>query len=101
MTDSTCGTSLTADVSGHRCIDFGIIRSRVALDESRRAHDLTGLTVTALDDLKFEPRLLDPAPALLLPDGFDRRHFARVDIAAGNMQDRTGRPSTCTVHAPH
>src|SRR6202043_1963853 len=69
-----------ANVSGHRCIDFSIIGSRIALYESRRAHDLTRLTVAALDDLEFEPRLLDPAPALLLPDGLDRRHLARADV---------------------
>src|SRR5882757_3246999 len=70
----------TADVSGHCRIDFSIIGRGIALDESRRAHDLTRLAVAALDDLEFEPRLLDPAPALLLRDGLDRRHFARAHV---------------------
>src|ERR1700720_3619133 len=45
-----------ADVAGHRVVDIGIRRMWVAGKERRSGHDLAGLTIVALDDLKIKPR---------------------------------------------
>jgi hypothetical protein len=45
-----------------------------------------------LDDFELEPRLLDPASALGLPDRLDRRHFARAN-ARRRQHAGTNRPA--------
>src|SRR5450759_3245730 len=48
----------SADVSRHGRIDVGIVGVGGGVEQSRRRHDLPGLTVSTLDDLQVEPVFL-------------------------------------------
>src|SRR5260370_7087483 len=63
-----------ADVAGHRVVDVGIRRTRVACKQRRSRHDLARLAVAALGDLAVEPGLLDLGARRGLADRLDRRH---------------------------
>src|SRR2546428_10925133 len=63
----------SADIAGHRSIDVGIAWFRRAGKQCRCRHDLTGLAITALDDIELEPRLLQRLPYRRLADRFDGR----------------------------
>src|SRR5688500_16565326 len=47
-----------ADVAGHRVVDVLVRGIRIRRQEDRGRHDLSRLAVTALGDVRFEPRLL-------------------------------------------
>ena len=70
------------------------------LQQRRRLHDLARLAVAALRHLKVDPGLLHGMRALGI-EPFDRRDLGAGHRATGVMQERVGRPSTCTVQAPH
>src|SRR5216683_4991973 len=72
-----------ADVAGHRVIDVGVRRMRVALKERRSGHDLAGLAVAALNDFAVEPGLLDLGARRCRADGLDRG-----DLGAADAVDR-------------
>ena len=46
-------------ITGHGVIDVGVGRIWVSLQQRSRGHDLPGLAVAALRDIKFAPRLLE------------------------------------------
>src|SRR5437773_1123575 len=69
----------TADVARHRIVDVGIHRTRFARQERHSRHDLAGLAVAALNDLKIEPRLLDPRARRGRADRLDRGDRGRAD----------------------
>src|SRR5216683_460466 len=94
----------SADVAGHRGIDVRVIRFRRAGKERRCRHDLPGLAIAALDDLEFQPRLLQRLSGRRLPDCLDgrngfvadgvdpchartRRHAVNVDGARSAQRD--------------
>src|SRR6266542_4982390 len=60
-----------ADVAGHGIVDLGIARVRIARQQSRRRHDLPGLTIAALDNLEIEPCLLNLPASRRIADGLD------------------------------
>src|SRR5262249_58891223 len=62
-----------ADVAGHRVVDVGIRRMRVARKQRRSGHDLARLAVAALNDLAVEPGLLDLGAGRGRADRLDRR----------------------------
>src|ERR1700689_1495019 len=62
----------STDVSGHRRINVGIIRRRIARQKRRGGHDLPWLTVPALHDLQIEPRLLNFGAGVGLTHPLDR-----------------------------
>src|SRR5216684_8692970 len=68
-----------ADVAGHRVIDVGFGRMRVAGKERRRGHDLARLAVAALNDLPVEPGLLDLGARRRRADRLDRRDLGGAD----------------------
>src|SRR5262245_32753306 len=68
-----------ADVAGHRIVDFGISRMRVARKECRGRHDLARLAVPALWHLMIDPGLLDPGARRGRADSFDRRDRRTAD----------------------
>src|ERR1700690_3707150 len=82
------------DVAGHRRIDVGITRMGRCAQKRARGHDLPGLTVAALYDLRIEPRLLDAPPGGSRSDTLDGGDRTLTDRAHG--QD-TG-PHGVTVH---
>jgi len=71
--------SAAADVAGHRVVDIGIRRMRVAREKRRRGHDLARLAVTALHDLPIEPGLLDLGARRRAADRLDRRNRGSAD----------------------
>src|ERR1700704_2542425 len=68
-----------ADVAGHRVVDVGIRRMRVAREQRRSRHDLARLAVAALNDLAVEPGLLDLGAGRGLADRLDRRDLRCAD----------------------
>src|SRR5260221_3431906 len=68
-----------ADVAGHRVVDVGIRRMRVAREQRRSRHDLARLAVAALNDLPVEPGLLDLGDRRSRADGLDRRDLGGDD----------------------
>src|SRR5687768_13978914 len=68
-----------ADVAGHRVVDIGIGRVRVACQQRRSGHDLARLAVPALRDLAVEPGLLDPSTRRCGTDRLDRCDLSRAD----------------------
>src|SRR5262245_17475570 len=61
--DLLIGTAAT-DVAAHGFIDVGIGRIRFLCQKSRGRHDLARLTVTALRNVDFDPRLLNRMTAV-------------------------------------
>src|SRR5258708_1939142 len=68
-----------ADVAGHRVVDVGIRRMRVARKERRSGHDLARLAVAALNDLPIEPGLLDFGARRCRAACLDRGDLGRAD----------------------
>src|SRR6202011_2203870 len=68
-----------ADVAGHRVVDIGIGRMRVAGEERRSGHDLARLAVAALNDLPVEPGLLDLGACRRRADRLDRCDLGSAD----------------------
>src|SRR5512132_2392742 len=60
-----------ANVAGHGIVDLGIARVRIARQQSRRRHDVPGLTIPALDNLEIEPCLLNLPASRRIADGLD------------------------------
>src|SRR3979490_272680 len=89
----------SADVAGHRVVDVGIRRTRVACEQRRSRHDLARLAVAALGDLAVEPGLLDLGARRGLADRLDRRDLGCADAvdrgdagAGGRAGDPDGTP---------
>src|SRR5205823_6149117 len=62
-----------ADVPGHRVVDIGIRRMRVARQQRGSGHDLSRLAVTALDNFTIVPSLLNLGARRRRADRLDRR----------------------------
>src|SRR3954447_5538036 len=69
----------TADVPAHGLIDVGVCRTRVACQQRRGRHDLSGLAIAALHDFVLEPGLLNLCAGVRLADRFDRRNLRTAD----------------------
>src|SRR6187549_1319232 len=69
----------TADVAGHRVVNIGIARMRIARKQCRGGHDLARLAVTALRHLAVDPNLLDPGAHSRRPDPLDRGDGGTAD----------------------
>src|SRR5690606_29204181 len=79
LADTVVGAA-PAEVAGHRLVDVGVRRVRLALEQRDRAHDLPGLTVAALRDVLVDPGLLDLMQrAVLRGDAFDRRDLDTLE----------------------
>ena len=76
-----------ADVAVHRRVDLGVGRRRVAGEERRGGHQLTGLAVAALRHVELQPRLLQRMRAIG-GEPFDGRHLPRADRRDGVWQAR-------------
>src|SRR4029450_8480758 len=70
----------TTDIARHGRVDLDIARIGIALEKSRRGHDLARLAVAALHDFNIEPSPLDLGSAFGFPDRFDRRNFLADDV---------------------
>src|ERR1700676_3847437 len=83
--------STPANVAAHGLVDIGIARLRFLGEQRGRAHDLSGLAVTTLRNVVFDPRLLHWMAAVNREtfnsnDGFsghtlNRRHAGADDVA--------------------
>src|SRR5580692_6614676 len=73
-----------ADVAGHCGVDVRIRWMWVAREQRRSRHDLARLTVTALNDLSIQPRLLDLGAGRRGTDGLDRHDFRSADAVDGS-----------------
>ena len=82
-------------VSISSSVGCGVFFNRATAD----ADDLSGLAVTALCDIVFEPDLLDRW--WLLPRTFNGGDVLVGNSRYGGEQDRTALPSRWMVHAPH
>src|SRR5258707_15286837 len=85
-----------ADVAGHRVVDVGIRRMRVAGEQRRGGHDLARLTVAALNDLPVEPGLLDLGADCGRADRLDRGDLGGAD--AVDRSDTGARGGTVDMH---
>src|SRR6516162_10839811 len=85
------GTTAT-DVAGHRVVDIGIRRMRVAGKQRRGGHDLARLAVAALNNLAVEPGLLDLGARCCRADGLDRRDLGSADTVDGGDAGTGGGP---------
>src|SRR3979490_954442 len=88
-----------ADVAGHRVVDVGIRRTRVAREQRRSRHDLARLAIAALGALAVEPSLLDLGARRGRADRLDRRDLGCADAvdrgdagAGGRAGDPDGTP---------
>src|SRR6187399_199222 len=72
-------SSAAADVAAHGIVDVCIGGMRIARQQRRGGHDLSRLTVAALNDLMVEPRLLDFCTGRRRADGFNRRNRRPFD----------------------
>src|SRR5882672_11730398 len=68
-----------ADVAGHRIVDIGIGRTRIAGEQRCSRHDLARLAVAALHDFTVEPGLLDLGAGRGRADRLDRRDLGCAD----------------------
>ena len=71
-----------AQIAGHGAIDPAVVRCRFCLQQRDRAHDLTGLAVTALGDIEIVPGLAHSLPDFILRHRFygdDRLPFRPAD----------------------
>src|SRR5215470_6986753 len=68
-----------ADVAGHRVVDIGIGRTRIAREQRRSRHDLARLAIPALRDLAVDPGLLDLGAGRARADRLDRRDRRAAD----------------------
>src|SRR5690606_18029604 len=84
-TDALVGTAAT-DVADHRRIDFSVGRLRRHLEQGQRRHDLSGLAVTALHDIVFDPGALQRMRAVAAET------LDRADLLAdqGRCRDHAG-----------
>jgi hypothetical protein len=73
---------------------------RLTLQRSH-GHDHPALAMTALRYIMLDPRLLHRVQDAFRGETFDGRDLLASAARAGNAQERTAAPSTCTVHAPH
>jgi hypothetical protein len=80
-TDANVGGAAT-DVAVHGKIDIAIRWFWIEAEQRRGAHDLAGLTVTALRNIQGYPRLLHGG-ALFAVQALDRRDFAGTDRRDG------------------
>src|SRR6516165_12112675 len=64
-------SAATADVSGHRSVDVGIVGVWRRSKQRGRRHDLPGLAVAALNDFEIEPGLLHLGARRGRADAFD------------------------------
>src|SRR6185437_14299695 len=68
----------TADVAGHRAVDFVRCGVRVLLEQRGRLHDLAGLAVTALWDLFLDPGTLHGVQNSIPRESLDGRDSLRA-----------------------
>src|SRR5215510_13906490 len=73
-----------ADIAGHRVVDIGICRTRVAREQRSGRHDLARLAITTLNDLAVEPGLLDTGAHRGRADCLDGRNLRRADAIDGS-----------------
>src|SRR5467141_2682767 len=71
--------SAAADVAGHGLVDITVLRARVACQECRCGHDLTGLAIATLYDFKIEPGLLNFYASRSPADRFNGGDFGIAD----------------------
>ena len=69
-------------VAGHRAVDVGVGRMRVAFEQRRRGHDLAGLAIAALRHVELTPGLLQRMLSARV-EALDRR-----DLRASDARDR-------------
>src|SRR5262245_51955854 len=79
-----------ADIAGHRVVDVGIRRTRVAREQRRSGHDLARLAVAALRDLAVEPGLLDLGAPRCRADCLDGRDLGAADAVDGSDAGTSG-----------
>ena len=89
-----------ADVAAQRRVDVGIGRIGLCGEQRGGGHDLARLAVAALHHVQLGPGALHRVAAV------GRQSFDGGDLLARDGRHRrdagtAGRPSTCTVQAPH
>jgi hypothetical protein len=76
-------SSTAADVAGHGFVDIFVGGLGVLLEEHGGAHDLSGLAITALWDVDFNPGALQGMSEIV------RKAFDRGDVLSGNARERS------------
>ena len=100
-TDARVGGAAT-DIAAHRHVDVVVGGNGDAGEQRGRGHDLARLAVAALRHVQLDPGGLDVVADLAVADRLDRGdRGASPTEAMGVWQARAGRPSRCTVQAPH
>ena len=79
-----------ADVASHGGIDVSVAGVGILGQQSRGGHDLAGLAVAALHDLKFAPGVLDALAGRGIANCFDGDNFPPASSATGVTQERVG-----------
>jgi hypothetical protein len=91
LTNANVGAA-AADVPGHRYVNVGVIRMRVARKKRDCGHDLSGLAVAALHHLEIEPSSLDLSAGVRIPNGLDGHDGCIADAADGRYAGTDGGP---------
>src|SRR5262249_54596629 len=86
LADADVGAA-AANVSCHRGVNVGVVGMRRVRKQRCRRHDLTGLTIAALNDFQIQPGLLDRGSRARSADALDRGYAA---IADGADRQQTG-----------
>ena len=81
-----------AQIAGHHGVDVLVAWRREILQQRRRLHDLAGLAVAALRNLKVDPGLLQRMPSLGI-EPFDRRDLRVGDAAHRRDAGARGAPA--------
>src|SRR5262244_533824 len=89
----------SAQAAAHDGVDILVGRVGKILEQRCGLHDLSGLAIAALRCLRLNPGFVQRMLTIGV-EPLDRR-VASATAPSGVMQERTARPSMCTVHAPH
>ena len=89
----------TANIAAHGGVDIRITRLLLLGEQRGSRHDLSRLAIAALRNVDFLPG--SAAPSRVLSPSIVVMSAPCLIAESGVWHERTGCPSTCTVHAPH
>src|SRR5271165_6960214 len=92
LANANIGAAAT-DVAGHRIVDVGIARVRIARQQRGCGHDLAGLAIATLNDFEIEPRLLNLLARWRIPTASIVVTAALPTLSMVVIQERVGAPS--------
>src|SRR5580692_3445524 len=80
LADAYIGSAAT-DIAGHGRVNVRVLGLRDGIEQRRRRHDLARLAVSALDDLQFQPGLLQSRTIRRRADALDGGNRSSTDRA--------------------